>query len=492
MTWNDGIGYDGALDNKILKDKVGGFNQNQPTDIDARRNYLFNKDLDLGRPGDASYEDFVANPALFTTATRGDGSDNESFDTPSFIGNDTVTYPPDSAGARVDGKDNESFDTSIFGNDTVTYPTDDAGLARKVAEGMAKGQAELMAKGNALQERYDAQEAIQNKDNLFNEHFDRNQAEYKASLFDGDPLEAAIELGYPGATQVTDFADALYEGDDPVLKDKALRAYKKILAEDNVIKTTGHSREEPNSYNMDSSLLDRELGTGDAEPHQILPRVNAFHPPRPDNPADITGRTAYEHPGARAAYADFLNSPDDSYEKELHLGQIAGESTSNLTATELSDNLDAITAKYKGSTTETSEVAELKEIINVIASQYGGLPADSYAVQDEGTDTGESLFQNVAEDIPLSVFNPMDRVVMQAEAQAAQVAKAQAAAQAQAAAEAEARRNPPRPTPVPTYNPPQKNVISKPSPKPGGRAGAGATSQAYKTFARNYGGRYGL
>ena len=38
----------------------------------------------------------------------------------------------------------------------------------------------------------------------------------------------------------------------------------------------------------------------------------------------------------------------------------------------------------------------------------------------------------------------------------------------------------------------EKNVISKPSPKPGGRAGAGATSQAYKTFARNYGGRYGL
>ena len=38
----------------------------------------------------------------------------------------------------------------------------------------------------------------------------------------------------------------------------------------------------------------------------------------------------------------------------------------------------------------------------------------------------------------------------------------------------------------------QKNVISKPKPKPGGRAGAGATSKAYKKFASNYGGRYGL
>ena len=262
-------------------------------------------------------------------------------------------------------------------------------LARDVAEGMADNQGALMAWGQGLQDKWNAQEAIQKKDNLFNQHFDRNQAEYTAPLFDGDPIQAAIELEYPGATEITDFTDALYEGDDPVLKAKALRAYKKILAEDNVIKTTGHSREEPNSYNMDSSLLDRELGTGDAEPHQILPRVNAFRPPRPDNPADITGRTAYEHPGAKAAYADFLNLPDDSYEKELHLGQIAGESTSNLTAAELSDNLDAITAKYEGSTTETSGVAELEEIINAIVTSNGGLPADSYAVQDEGTDTGE-------------------------------------------------------------------------------------------------------
>jgi hypothetical protein len=66
---------------------------------------------------------------------------------------------------------------------------------------------------------------------------------------------------------------------------------------------------------------------------------------------------------------------------------------------------------------------------------------------------GESLFQNVVEDIPLSVFNPIDRVVMQAEAQAAQVAAAQAQAAAEsraaekAAAAAEARRNPPPPPP---------------------------------------------
>ena len=55
----------------------------------------------------------------------------------------------------------------------------------------------------------------------------------------------------------------------------------------------------------------------------------------------------------------------------------------------------------------------------------------------------------------------------------------------------------PKPKPKPvvvksTPRPTQKNVISKPKPKPGGRAGAGATTNKYNSFARNYGGRYGL
>jgi len=99
-------------------------------------------------------------------------------------------------------------------------------LARDIAGGMAKNQAELMAKGQFLQDKYDAQEAIQKKDNLFNQHFDRNQAEYKAPLFDGDPIQAAIDLEYPGAKQITDFADAI-DGDT--------NAYKKILAQDGEI-----------------------------------------------------------------------------------------------------------------------------------------------------------------------------------------------------------------------------------------------------------------
>jgi hypothetical protein len=91
---------------------------------------------------------------------------------------------------------------------------------------MLEGQNKLMAGGNALQDMYDAQEAIQQKDNLFNQHFDRNQAEYSAPLFQGDPIQAAIDLEYPGATQITDFVDAM-DGDT--------NAYKKILAQDGQI-----------------------------------------------------------------------------------------------------------------------------------------------------------------------------------------------------------------------------------------------------------------
>ena len=39
-----------------------------------------------------------------------------------------------------------------------------------------------MAKAKILQDKYDAQELIQKRDNLFNEHFDRNQAEYIPSI----------------------------------------------------------------------------------------------------------------------------------------------------------------------------------------------------------------------------------------------------------------------------------------------------------------------
>jgi len=229
---------------------------------------------------------------------------------------------------------------------------------------------------------------------------------------------------------------------------------------------------------MDAGFLNRETGTGDALPQAVLPRIEPFQPPRPDN--DMTfgqaGRTAYD---GRSSY-------EREGTEELTSGDMGA----------LNDAMTAIDAKYAGSKTDASAEAELKEILNATLNAFGGsgstnargargetVPADipaflnqdisrmadkyvpspaesdyppayqSYAREDEGTSTGESLFQNVAEDIPLSVFNPIDRIVMQAEAQAAQVAAAQAQAAAnsqaaeRAAAAAEARRNPPPPPP---------------------------------------------
>ena len=57
-------------------------------------------------------------------------------------------------------------------------------LARDVAAGMGDNLQELMDKGQSLQDRYDAFEAPIIRDNIFNEHFDRNQAEYTPSIRD--------------------------------------------------------------------------------------------------------------------------------------------------------------------------------------------------------------------------------------------------------------------------------------------------------------------
>ena len=313
--------------------------------------------------------------------------DNEYFDTP-ILGNDTVSATPyvgnagrgnivEQPGDRLRGLlgdysartgtmfDNEYFDKPILGNDIVTTPTEDL-LSRKVSEGMALNQAELMAWGKMMQDKFDAQEAMV----PINQHFLRNQAEYSAPLFQGDALEAAVELDYPGAKKVTDFVDAI-DGDS--------RAYKKILAEDDVIKTTGHSRAEgldnetARLLNMQRVMGDYGERTGNQPSVPNTGRGTIVEQPGDRYNALVGKRTAYESPGSRAAYADFMNLPDDSYAKELHLGQIQGESTSNLTAIELADNFDAIDAKYEGSTTEESGQNELQEVVDAITSSYSEL-----------------------------------------------------------------------------------------------------------------------
>lgn len=190
---------------------------------------------------------------------------------------------------------------------------------------------------------------------------------------------------------------------------------------------------------MDSTFLNRETGTGDAISQTVLPRIEPFQPPRPDN--DMTfgqaGRTAYD---GRSAYER--------------------EGTEELTSSRmayLDDAMSAIDAKYEGSKTDASAEAELKEILNATLNAFGSdagrenaalareqqnmrqanatsyIP--EYAREQEGTDMAESLFQGVdtsptntvypgENSIPFNPSNPIDQLVLQKTAQEAQVARA--------------------------------------------------------------------
>ncbi len=190
---------------------------------------------------------------------------------------------------------------------------------------------------------------------------------------------------------------------------------------------------------MDSTFLNRETGTGDAISQTVLPRIEPFQPPRPDN--DMTfgqaGRTAYD---GRSAYER--------------------EGTEELTSNRmvyLDNAYDAIDAKYEGSETNTSQQAKLVEVLNANLNAFGSdagrenaalareqqsirqanatpfIP--SYAREQEGTDMAESLFQGVdtsptntvypgENSIPFNPSNPIDQLVLQKTAQEAQVARA--------------------------------------------------------------------
>jgi hypothetical protein len=357
MTWNDGIGYDGLIDNKLLYGKDGSFNINQFDDGRARFNYLFNKDLDLGRPGDASYEEFVANPALFTTATRGDGSDNESFDTPAFTGNDTVSATPyvgnagrgtvvEEPGLRaanstpqldeiVQNYKTDQYNRSLF-RDAILNPSDDD-------------------KGSPV---YGGLDGLPGEFGL------HNQEPYNKAAFDfaGKPEERSIWKGDEIDIQ-TPFRPEGVEGED------------------------FYEGNDGNFYATHDDLGLEPLSPIENKPlYQIPDRTYG----------DVNANTvASDYAGFEGTrnMPSVYDLPEDSYEREVYLGQIPAESTSDiLTEQEFNDGkqgflniikegFESINAKYKGSTTDESAEAELGEIISVIAG--------SYAANDEGTDTGE-------------------------------------------------------------------------------------------------------
>jgi hypothetical protein len=303
---------------------------------------VWNNEYDLGRPGDPSYEEFVANPSLFTTATQtpertyGDVNANN-------VASDYADFKSIAENQRLEDYKNDLRNRNMFRN-SVLYP-------RTTIEGSP-------AYGGL--DGFPGEFGLHNQEPYNKAAFDFAGMPPERSIWKGDEIDIQTPFR-PSGVEGEDF----YQGNDG-------KFY-------NTFDDLGLEALGPPS--MDSSLLDRELGTGDANPQQILPSINAFQPPRPSNPADITGRTAYESPGARAAYMDFMNLPDDSYEKELHLGQIQGESTSNLTAKELANSqpLYQIPDRTYGDVNANNVASDYAgfEGTRHIPSVYD-LPADSY------------------------------------------------------------------------------------------------------------------
>ena len=81
---------------------------------------------------------------------------------------------------RFPGDEDADFDANTIYNMGEMDDSSDEYLARQVAAGMLKNQQELQAKGQALQDKFDAQEAMV----PINQHFLRNQAEYTPSIRD--------------------------------------------------------------------------------------------------------------------------------------------------------------------------------------------------------------------------------------------------------------------------------------------------------------------
>ncbi len=347
-----------SMDEKMYSPYEGG-------EYKARQNYLagpydadnynvFNNEYDLGRPGDPSYEEFVANPALFTTATRADGSDNESFDTPSFTGNDVVNSPPYAASSQ--GLDeitqnyyNDLRNRNIFKN-AVLDPSEDVtrssvygGLDGFPGEFGLHNQEPYLSKNNTLYQIPDRTYGDVNVNNVASDY-----ADFKGT-----------EVFRPEGVEGKDF----YEGNDG----KFYNMYDDLNLEPLV----------PTKNNPLYQIPDRTYG--DVNVNNVASDYADFKGTEFYSPRDVSGSV--------------YDLPEDSYEREVFLGQIPAESTSNILTEQefntgkqgfldiIKEGFESINAKYEGSTTDESAEAELGEIIGVIAG--------SYAANDEGTDTGE-------------------------------------------------------------------------------------------------------
>ena len=221
-----------------------------------------------------------------------------------------------------------------------------------------------------------------------------------------------------------------------------------------------------NFFNMEDDLGTEPLGpnTRGSRGTIDIPSGPNVRGTRGDTiPADIPAFLDYDisRMNDKKAMENAVNARDAQLQEQLDSRpRYEREGTEELTSGRmayLDDAMSAIDAKYAGSKTDASAEAELKEILNATLETFGN-PAGrenaalareqqsmrqanatpfipSYARENEGQDTGESLFQGVItsptntvypgeNSIPFNPSNPIDQLVLQKTAQEAQIARA--------------------------------------------------------------------
>ncbi len=421
-------------------------------------------------------------------------------------------------------------------------------IARDVASGVNDSIVALRAKGKALQDRYDAQERVQTKDRVLNQQFDRNQAEYVPTISDyfpdASPLrfaDTAGEAGFTPKTGAKTGPSGLTANDvvvdttpSPTLSDVTDATPMQFarggtpfdgLGEQRYVDTSRYvedatpmqfasnagQMEARNTSIFDAKREDSPFAKGPAqEIKNIFDEQQNYEVPASEMSPGEVGLVNGLLEGAEAVYqgafsvdgsgTDRVKTPEESaaWDKyysyksagidALNKGEIDVKAFNELKGKAGSDTVINHFVDTNKNPLINNSIANTA---NVLYQAMDVITGDD-TIKEGITDFFQQK-KGVDDDTPLGSIGE-------------EIAKAKKATQQRKEVQENiftpgpmkfaAVASKPKPTPVKSSpairTSSQKNVISKPKAKPGGRAGAGATTNKYSSFARNYGGRYGL
>ena len=398
--------------------------------------------------------------------------------------------------------------------------------------------AEMEAMGNQVKSFADKASMIRNMgaepDNLFDNHFDRNQAEYTPTLSDyypgATPMQLAgnstlgatkdgVKTGPSGTTAIdanNKNLDKMIEQNNlpwrdrkntslfssPNLIDIALRYASGGDVTQNAI--TAHRSNKEGDYGDGlKSYKDENLQKLDGSLYQpVSDATDGYHFRSGKDAGNLSGSQDLNLGGLPMAAGSWLYQQANGLLDGTVGSNANKQSIDNMQGLIASGNAPALKSLFDNY--EAGKVRETKMNESIADGTFKPgvkAPVEAARKAEAAKSAREKAAKAKVKSETLAkakAAQVRSKAAAKAKSDAAAKAKSEAAAKAKAAEArakaAEARRNPPpKPKKVKTTpRPTQKNVISKPKPKPGGLAGAGAATKSYKTFARNYGGRYGL